>query len=337
MAEEAQRLQTAAEAPEAAQPGLGEDLRALALISLGSTELWTARLEEAERHLERASRWRAGSGGRSWSSPAWRTWRWLKSAAVCGYGRDRAPVCAPSRARQAGDRAGRAAWLGRRAGLRHRLQGTRSRAGLAGTARRGRAVDPARRAHRDERKPSPRRRLGVRYTRGMLKLARGRDATRWPPSGPPSGWPGASPYPTWPSRRRGHMLVHVLVAPRRHRARRAGPRRTAANQERERGDDTHRHGRMLRLAQDDPHAAVAALAPVLDGSASVIPWTWLAHAFLLEAIARDALGDPGAAGRAAGARAGPGRTRRVRSCGSCCTRCRACSSARPGSAPPTPP
>jgi len=54
----------------------------------------------------------------------------------------------------------------------------------------------------------------------------------------------------------------------------------------------------LGLAQDDPHAAIAALAPVLDGSASV-PWpTWLVQAFLLEAIARDALGDPAAAGRA---------------------------------------
>ena len=52
VAEEAQRLQAAAEAPEAAQPGLGEELRALALISLGSTEFWAARFEEAERHLE---------------------------------------------------------------------------------------------------------------------------------------------------------------------------------------------------------------------------------------------------------------------------------------------
>ena len=54
----------------------------------------------------------------------------------------------------------------------------------------------------------------------------------------------------------------------------------------------------LRLAQDDPPAAAAALAPVLDGSAPV-PWPgWLAQALLLEAIARDALGDPAAAGRA---------------------------------------
>jgi len=48
----AQRLQDMAEAPDTAQPGLGEDLRALALISLGTTEFWTARFEEAVRHLE---------------------------------------------------------------------------------------------------------------------------------------------------------------------------------------------------------------------------------------------------------------------------------------------
>jgi LuxR family maltose regulon positive regulatory protein len=54
----------------------------------------------------------------------------------------------------------------------------------------------------------------------------------------------------------------------------------------------------LRLAQDDPHAAAAALAPVLDGSAPVPRWAWLIQAFVLEAIARDALGDPAAAGRA---------------------------------------
>jgi ATP/maltotriose-dependent transcriptional regulator MalT len=54
----------------------------------------------------------------------------------------------------------------------------------------------------------------------------------------------------------------------------------------------------LRLARHDPHAASAALAPILEGSAPVAPQTWLPHAFLLEAIARDALGDPVAAGHA---------------------------------------
>jgi LuxR family maltose regulon positive regulatory protein len=52
VAEEARRLQAMAEAPEAARAGLGEELRALALISLGSAEFWAARFEDAERHLE---------------------------------------------------------------------------------------------------------------------------------------------------------------------------------------------------------------------------------------------------------------------------------------------
>jgi LuxR family maltose regulon positive regulatory protein len=55
---------------------------------------------------------------------------------------------------------------------------------------------------------------------------------------------------------------------------------------------------VLRLAQHDPREAIAALAPVLDGSAPVIRPIWLAQAFLLEAIARDALGDQTAAGHA---------------------------------------
>src|SRR5215475_1856085 len=55
---------------------------------------------------------------------------------------------------------------------------------------------------------------------------------------------------------------------------------------------------VLRLAQDDPRAAMATVAPVLDGSAEVVRSAWLVEAFLVEAIARDALGEPSAAGRA---------------------------------------
>jgi DNA-binding CsgD family transcriptional regulator len=47
-----------------------------------------------------------------------------------------------------------------------------------------------------------------------------------------------------------------------------------------------------------PQAATAALAPVLDGSVPKVHPVWAVAALLLEAIARDALGDPEAAGRA---------------------------------------
>ena len=54
----------------------------------------------------------------------------------------------------------------------------------------------------------------------------------------------------------------------------------------------------LRLARDDPEAAVDILAPLLDDSTPVMASVWEIEALLLEAIARDALRDPGAASRA---------------------------------------
>ena len=53
----------------------------------------------------------------------------------------------------------------------------------------------------------------------------------------------------------------------------------------------------LRLAAGDPQAAADALAPVLDGPVSGILRVQMVTALLLEARARDALGDQAAAGR----------------------------------------
>src|SRR5262249_6569618 len=70
------------------------------------------------------------------------------------------------------------------------------------------------------------------------------------------------------------------------------------------GERDRDHGEMriaaavLRLAQDDPRAAMVAVAPVLDGSAPLVWPAWLGEAFLLGAIARDSLGDAGGADRA---------------------------------------
>jgi hypothetical protein len=51
------------------------------------------------------------------------------------------------------------------------------------------------------------------------------------------------------------------------------------DQDRERGE-IRTAAAALRLTQDDPRAATAALAPVLAGSDSALPWGWLPHAFL---------------------------------------------------------
>jgi LuxR family maltose regulon positive regulatory protein len=53
----------------------------------------------------------------------------------------------------------------------------------------------------------------------------------------------------------------------------------------------------LRLASDDPQAAADALAPVLDGSLSGVRRVRMVTTLLLEARARDALGDQATAGQ----------------------------------------
>src|SRR4029077_16167525 len=57
-------------------------------------------------------------------------------------------------------------------------------------------------------------------------------------------------------------------------------------------------GATLRLACDDPAGAADALAPVLDGSVPGVRRVRMVTALLLEARARDALGDQAAAGSA---------------------------------------
>ena len=138
--------------------------------------------------------------------------------------------------------------------------------------------------------------VGVHHVRGVLELAHGRDADALAAfqAAERLARPLAAPNLLVTAMRA--FLVQTLV--------RLGETERAeqaiaglGEQERERGE-LRMALAVLRLTQDDPHAAIAALAPVLDGSAPLVWPTWLAQAFLLEAIARDALGDEDAAGRA---------------------------------------
>ena len=52
VAEQADRLLGPAETPDGAQLGLSEDVRALAVVTLGVVEAWAGRLEDADRHLD---------------------------------------------------------------------------------------------------------------------------------------------------------------------------------------------------------------------------------------------------------------------------------------------
>ena len=149
VAEEARRLQAAGRGPGrgAARPGRGP-ARAGA-DQPRHRRVWTARFEEAERHLEQGV-----ALARRIGRPFLEFTGLAHQAAI-----EIVPVvCAGGGAQQAGDRAGRTARLDRRAGRRHRLRGTRSRAGRGRGGWRRQSPGSSAPSAPSEPKPSPRRR-----------------------------------------------------------------------------------------------------------------------------------------------------------------------------------
>ena len=292
VAGEAQRLQIAAEAPEAAQPHLGEDLRALALISLGSAEIWT-RSGEAHRHLEQgvALARRVGRPFLEFTGLADLAVAELAgpSARTVKTGLTRVA----EHARQAIDLAQRHGWTGEPAfGVACRTLGML----LAWQARPEEAepwVQLGERTVTAEAEPGAA--AGVCYGRGVLELARGRDRDALAAFQTAERLAGRLEAPNLVIPRARAQQIFVLV--RLGDTERAEQALAGTEEPEERGD-VRVATAALRLAQDDPRAAAAALAPVLDGSASELPRSWLTFAFLLEASARDALGDQDAASRA---------------------------------------
>jgi LuxR family transcriptional regulator, maltose regulon positive regulatory protein len=286
VAEEAQRLQTMAETPDAAQSGLGEELRALALINLGITEVWTGRFQEVERHLEHgvALAQRIGRPFLEFTGLAYQ-------AAVqiyLSYAR------AAERSRQAIELARRHGWTDEpTAAIAYMVLTTV----LAWQGRLEEAEAWIQRAERTVRaEAEPAAGVGVHYARGLLELARGRDADALAALRAAERLGEVLTAPHLFVVRVRALLVHALV--RMGDTERAGQALTdLGEQDRDRGEIRIAVA-ALRLAQADPQAAAAALGPVLDGSAPVSRWTWLAYAFMLEAIAREALGDPASVGRA---------------------------------------
>jgi len=138
--------------------------------------------------------------------------------------------------------------------------------------------------------------LVVRTMRGLLELARGRDADALAAFQAADQLAGRLAEPNLTVHANRSFLVQTLV--------RLGETERAEQALAGLADEDRDLAQMriglaaLRLAQDDPHAAVAAVAPVSDGSAPRAWPAWLAQAFLLEAIARDALGDSSAAASA---------------------------------------
>jgi LuxR family transcriptional regulator, maltose regulon positive regulatory protein len=285
-AETARRLEATAKASDAAQPGLGQDLRALALTGLGSTEYWTGQFEEAEQSLE------LGRALAHWIGRPFLEFTGLAHlAAVESF---RSYARGSEHAMQAFELAERHGWTDEHAaGVACIVIG-----GVQAWRGRLEEAEPwVQRAERTVRAESqPIAGIGVHLNRAVLELGRGRNAEALAACRAIERLAGlfAAPNPVITVMRAFRLQALVRLGETEH-----------AEQELARFDD-HGHAlgevriaaAVLRLAQDDPDAAMAALAPVLDGSAPLIWSAWLAQAFLLEAIAQDRLGDPGAAEQA---------------------------------------
>jgi LuxR family maltose regulon positive regulatory protein len=267
-------------AAEALPLEFGDDLRAWALINLGIAELLSGRLDDAERHVDQGIEL-----AQLIERPYLEMTGLAHSTLLVIH---RSSELTVERALQAVELAERHGWADDPAvGVAYAMCGG---AMLA----RGRLAEADRWLGRAEHalqvEDVPAANLALHDARGLLELANGgyeaalrsfRKAERFSgsvPRGAPAGV-------------RSHTLQTLVRMGDLDRADAA-----LAALDAEEREAMVLPVAMLRLARHDPYGASGVLAPVLDGSA---PFTGgLVEAFLLEAIARDALGDAGDAAQA---------------------------------------
>jgi LuxR family maltose regulon positive regulatory protein len=281
--EEARRLRVIAEALVATQPDLENELDALALISFGITEHWAATFEDTNRHLTHGV-----ALARQVDRP-FLEFTGLAYQAATEFFQNFA--LAAEHARQAAELARRNGWTDTpAAGIATMVLGSV-------LVLRGRLEEAEPLVHRAERTleadADPGAGVFLRYIRGLLELGRGRYGNALDAFQAAERLAGLAAAPDlFVSPMRALVLQALVRLGERERAERSLAE--FSEHDRERGDIRIATA-TLRLAQGDLEAVITALAPILDGSAPVFHQSWLAQAFLLEAIARDALGDPGAA------------------------------------------
>src|ERR1700757_3818077 len=278
-AEEARRLQALTAAPDAVPAGLGEELRALALVNLGITEYWGGRLAESEPHLDQGI-----TLARRIARP------YLEFLALAH--RTSIATVRSSPYALAEERAGQTIELARRHGWTDEpavgIAYITLAAGLIWRRQLEEAADGGRRAERTlGGKAEPMTAIAIRYIRALLELAGGRDREVLATFEAAERLARLLDAPDWPLMRARALRLYALV--------RLGETGRAEQDIAEISEQGQLSGEIrmalaaLRIAQDDPHAATAALAPVLSGAVPVAPATWLPLACLLEAVARDAL------------------------------------------------
>ena len=286
VAEEMEQLQSAG-ALDAAQPGFGEELRALALISLGIAELWLLRVHEAEAHLER---------GVALARRIGRPFLEISGLAHWGLAASfRSPALAVERGRQAIELAQRHGWGGEPlvAIVYPMLAGSLIWQGELEEAERW--LMEGEYALRPEAEPATD--MLFHLARGFLEIARGHPEAALAALRAAGRLPGRlliAAHPLTTELRA--FLLHTLVRLGETGQADAALTETAESERERPGIRTAVAA--LRLTQGNPRAATAALAPVLGSPAPESHQVWQIAAFLLEASARDALGERDAARRA---------------------------------------
>ena len=279
--QQAHRLIVFAQTPDPAQLGLGDDLRALALLEFGVAELWTGRFPEAERHLEQAL-----AMSRRIKLPFLEVGALAHLAQIAIF--DSVPVGA-ERSEEAIKLARQHGWADDPVtGVAYAIHG------IALVVQGRLAEEESWLGHAEAtRLPwvSPAGGLMLYVMRGLLEAANGDDAEALkafrsaerlgerlvePRMCSRRGFPGTS-FERWcgwvRSSAQEEILAHI------NDKERALPEMRIA-------------GAALRLARDDPEGATQTLAALLDERALAMrPRVWPVQALLLEAIARDALGE----------------------------------------------
>jgi LuxR family transcriptional regulator, maltose regulon positive regulatory protein len=283
VAEEAQRLLASTEAPDF---GLSEEVRASVLTDLGIAETWAGRPEDAERHLQQGL-----EEARRISRPMLE----LQALANWALSSFRSLATAEQRAMQAIE-------LARKHGWEETAPAAATAYVVLGgaTVWRGRLreaepwLDLAERVLERDSQPAPA--LMLYATRGLLEGVRGRHAEAAAAYRDAERMEGLLVMP--------HMFTARLQALKLQMLVRVGETEQVERALAEMDEEIRETSQMrvvlaaLRLARDDPEAAVDVLAPLLDDSTPVMASVWEIEALLLEAIGRDALRDPGAASRA---------------------------------------
>jgi LuxR family maltose regulon positive regulatory protein len=288
VAEEAQRLLELADSPGATEAGVGdESLRTTALINLGGAEVWAGQLKAAERHLEVGLEEARRIGRPSLELQA------LSYSAILGV--IRSPAMGEQPAREAIE-------LARAHGWEETAPSAATAYVALGTlglwrARLAEAEGWLDRAERVlQRFAEPTTSMMLQVTRALLEFARGRHED------------AMTAARAVESIQRGLAARHLLATRAQARTMAALVRMGETDLAQRTLDDMDEDVRattemrvvqaMLRLAQDDPEGAAAALAPIFDGGSPIDDPQWEIQALLLKASAEDALGDIGASSRA---------------------------------------